>query len=329
MSSLGNFFDIHPSSISRYYLEITSDFAKDKPKNNGPGIYQNIAEEGRFNQNAIWDTVNLDEKNVQKWEVFTILSNPQKNKLIAISPWTASESIIDNLNTNISSENRNAVKEVVTDMSFSMEKIARETFPQAYITTDRFHVMKNILEDLLAVRTRIKTKVKATDLQKAKVAKQDGKKYHPFRYWNWETEVEIITRVAYQLKKRKKDRSWNQRLRRKIIQNIEAFDIVVQAYNYVHSVREIYDLQTSKQHATALFIERIVRWEKEWRNISEINNMRKMIENRLDSITNYFRHRSTNGFAEGLNSRIQRLVSNARWFKNINYTIYRIIKLFW
>jgi transposase len=68
---------------------------------------------------------------------------------------------------------RNKVKEVVTDMSPSMESIVRKCFPNAIITTDRFHVMKNVLEDLLAVRTRCKTAIKTRILNKKEQRKKE------------------------------------------------------------------------------------------------------------------------------------------------------------
>jgi transposase len=46
----------------------------------------------------------------------------------------------------------------------------------------------------------------------------------------------------------------------------------------------------------------------------------KMLKNRLDNILSWFRHRITNSNAEGFNSRIQAIKSNARGFKSFqNY----------
>jgi transposase len=53
-----------------------------------------------------------------------------------------------------------------------------------------------------------------------------------------------------------------------------------------------------------------------------------MIKNHFDRILNYFDGRLTNGYAEWLNSRIQRVISNSRWFTDHDYMIYRIIKIF-
>jgi transposase len=41
-----------------------------------------------------------------------------------------------------------------------MELIISIVFPNASIVTDRFHMMKNVLEDIGAIRTRAKTAIK-------------------------------------------------------------------------------------------------------------------------------------------------------------------------
>jgi len=49
-----------------------------------------------------------------------------------------------------------------------MEQIVRECFPNSKLVTDRFHVMKNVLEDVLAIRTRCKTALKKKMLDEEK-----------------------------------------------------------------------------------------------------------------------------------------------------------------
>ena len=62
-----------------------------------------------------------------------------------------------------------------------------------------------------------------------------------------------------------------------------------------------------------------------WAIRSRLEPMKKvarMLKNRLDKILSWFRHRITNSNAEGFNSRIQSIKSNARGFKSFqNYRI--------
>ena len=57
-------------------------------------------------------------------------------------------------------QRRESIVEVCCDMSATMELIISIVFPRASIVTDRFHMMKNVLEDIGAIRTRAKTEIK-------------------------------------------------------------------------------------------------------------------------------------------------------------------------
>jgi transposase len=64
------------------------------------------------------------------------------------------------------------VKEISMDMSPTMESITNTVFSCHYIVTDRFHVMKNTLEDINAIKTRLKSIVKREESEKEKICKQ-------------------------------------------------------------------------------------------------------------------------------------------------------------
>lgn len=328
VSALSKLYDVGASSLSNYYINITSDYAKDKIENGWLGLYQDVAKKWRSEEANLWKILNLDEKVIQSWKVFTILSNPKENNMASVVPWTKWKEISVYMKENFSEESRNRVKEVVTDMSPSMECIVKNVFKNAVLTTDRFHVMKNILDDLLAIKSRLKTKIKWEVLKQQKETKSKKEKYIAYRYVNWETKLELVMRLTHQLRKRKKNWNANQRARRNIIACIAEFEEVVKAYEYVLIMRKIYDSNIWKNEAIVQFSRRLKREKKLWKNTPEVENMKRMIENRLDSITNYFRGRNTNWFAEWLNSRIWNLITMCKWFKNMNYTIYRVIKLF-
>jgi transposase len=50
-------------------------------------------------------------------------------------------------------------------MSNAMEKIVENVFPNAKKVTDRFHVMKNIQEDMIALKVTLKTMIKKEFLE--------------------------------------------------------------------------------------------------------------------------------------------------------------------
>lgn len=74
-----------------------------------------------------------------------------KGALVAIIFGTKSEHVVAALNT-MPEEARNTVSEITLDLSSSMRKIARLSFPKATQVIDRFHVQKLALEALQEMR---------------------------------------------------------------------------------------------------------------------------------------------------------------------------------
>jgi hypothetical protein len=61
------------------------------------------------------------------------------------------------------------------------------------------------------------------------------------RLANGETEIEVVTRVVRQVRKRKQDRNTNQRERRVIAKQISELSDLIEGYEYLHALRDIYD----------------------------------------------------------------------------------------
>ncbi|MDQ7022025.1 MAG: transposase [Candidatus Gracilibacteria bacterium] len=55
--------------------------------------------------------------------------------------------------------------------------------------------------------------------------------------------------------------------------------------------------------------------------VPEILHLANSVERKLDGITNYFVSRHNNGYGEGLNSRIGKIVRDSRGFTNNDYMI--------
>jgi transposase len=138
----------------------------------------------------------------------------------------------------------------------------------------------------------------------------------------------VATRLIRQLRKRRRDRSKSQKRRRVIAWETQELKEVISGYNHIERLWEIYDSYESKKRARMSLEAWIEKWEELWKEIVEISNTTRMFKKRLDSITNYFVNRHTNGYAEWLNSRIQRLISMTRGFANRDYLYYRIVKMF-
>lgn len=194
-------------------------------------------------------------------------------------------------------EERLKVREVTLDMSPTMDFIVGELFPQAKRTLDRFHVTKNVLEDIQSIRMRMKTLMKDEELKKEEQCKIDRKKYIPKKLENSETRLDFITRLRYQLFERRKDWGEYQVKRWETLKQHTEFDEIRVAYELLEKFYEIYDSKVSGEQARILWhdwFQRISRYE----SIKELQNAGRTVKNHLEGILNYFGTRSTNAFAE-------------------------------
>lgn len=182
-------------------------------------------------------------------------------------------------------------------MSMAMDSIAMQLFPQAKRTLDRFHVTKNVLEDIQAIRMRAKTRIKDEELELEDVCKKERRKYIPKKIQNSETRLEFITRLRYQLFERRKDWSEFQQRRWEVLLKHEEFYEIKVAYELLEQFYVIYDSHITQEAARLLWNDWF-RAISHYESIKELQNAGRMVKNHLEGILNYFDHRSTNAFAE-------------------------------
>lgn len=189
------------------------------------------------------------------------------------------------------------MREVTLDMSPTMDFIVGELFPQAKRTLDRFHVTKNILEDIQSIRMRIKTIIKSEELEKEEQCKIDRKKYIPKKLENSETKLDFITRLRYQLFERRKDWGEYQTKRWEVLKQHSEFDKIRVAYELLEKFYEIYDSKITREEARLLWSDwfRVISQHE---SIKELQNAGRTIKNHLEGILNYFGERFTNAFTE-------------------------------
>ena len=281
-----------------------------------------------FNAEKLWKNMNIDEKNLWN-EVYTILSNPDlwAKWLVWIIYWVKTKFVEEFILNNSTEEQRNVVEEISMDMANTMKHIATEVFPNAVQVVDRFHVMKNVLEDMSALISKVKTEIKKDYLEEQDQAKIERRKPNYKRFKNLENLLEIITRWRFQLLQRRKDWSDLQILRWECFETIPLLQNIVAMYKQIERLFEIYDNNYSIENARIEFNKWFI-FSSKLDFIIELQNTWRMIKNHFNRILNYFQNRLTNWYAEWLNSRMQRIISNLRWFKNQNYMIYRMIKIF-
>ncbi len=157
------------------------------------------------------EKLSIDEVALSEGELYAVVTNTeahtQKGSLVAMVQGTRSQEVTTLLQQ-ISRGKREEVKEMTLDLAKNMELIAENSFPQADLVSDRFHVQQLPKEALQEMR--IKYRWQAIDLenQLALHAREQGERYKPKVFSNGDTLKQLLARSRYLLFKTEKQ--WTQ-----------------------------------------------------------------------------------------------------------------------
>lgn len=255
---------------------------------------------------------------------------------MAIVQGTKSTDIVTQL-YKIPIEKRSSVSEVTLDMSNAMDKSVRESFPNADIVTDRFHVQQIVTEAVQEIRIALRKQaikeeneeiLKIRDENKG-LREQLGKDfkpnaYDPPRFTNGDTKKQILARSRYLLFKPSSRWTESQEKRAKIL--FKEYHSLKHAYNISMSFRSWYENNKSKQEAK----EGLLRWYKkvEEEKIEPFLLAAESIKAHEDTILNYFNHRSTNASAESFNAKLKGFRTLVRGVRDVKFFLFRVAKLY-
>lgn len=264
---------------------------------------------------------------MSKGELYTFLTSKKgkgkKGTIVAMVASTEAQTII-NVLLKLPLDTRLAVKEITLDMARNMEAAVRVAFPNAKIVTDRFHVVKLVLEALQHVRIKYRWEAIEHENQKLKKTKREGKKYQSEIFSNGDTLKQLLTRSRYLLFKRESDWTMSQEQRAVVLFN--KYPLLKKAYEYSIQFRNIYENKDIK-NAKIKFMQwaNDLRFEKD---LIEFNSAAKSIIYHLDTILNFFINRNTNANAESFNSKIKLFRANQKGVRDVNFFLFRLEKLF-
>jgi len=239
--------------------------------------------------------VGVDEKNFRRGhDYISVLSDHDGQRVIEVVEGRDQASA-DGLWAGLTDAQRGRIEAVSMDMWQAYENSVHANLPGADIVHDRFHVMQHLGDAIDRVRRQ-----EHKALTKQGDNTLTGTKYlwlskpeniHDTRWPEFESLKQMHLKTA---------RAWAIR---------EQFDFFW-GYRYAGHARRFFK-----------------RWYG-WASRSQLKPVRekaKMIRNRLGNILTYFKHRITNGPAEGFNSRIQSIKSAARGFRNFSNYRTRIL----
>lgn len=274
----------------------------------------------------IGEHLSIDELSLSKGEIYTFVTNKlgraKKKTLVAVIKGTKSQDIIDVLNK-IPLENRKTVKEITLDMANNMQLASRMCFAESYLVTDRFHVVKLVMEALQHLRIKYRWEEIEKENQAIKTAKEQGLKYVPLTFENDDTPKQLLARSRYIIAKKRSDWTENQKIRAELL--FKNYPLLDQAYKHTLEFRNIYE-ETSREIAQ----EKIENWIAKTKllNLTVFNTAANSLKYHLETILNFFIKRNTNANAESFNSKIKLFRANQRGVADVKFFLFRMEKLF-
>ncbi len=268
----------------------------------------------------------IDESSLSQGELYTFISSRdtkgRKGKLVAMVASTRSEKIAEVLH-HISEHQRDQVQEVTMDMASSMRKACEVAFPNAIQVTDRFHVIRLVMDAMQHVRIDQRWKELDAENQAIKKARALGIKYKAMVLSNGDTPKQLLARSKYALYKL--PNQWTKNQIHRVALLFQMYPNIEKAYRLAWDFRRIYD-STSKEDAIKAIREWMLRAHEA--AIEHFEIACDTLENHINGILAFFNGRSTNAHAESFNAQIKLFRANIRGVNDPKIFLYRLQKVF-
>ncbi|PCI93978.1 MAG: DDE transposase [Flavobacteriales bacterium] len=315
---MGSYYGVKADKLRRHYKKDISGFNNWDQKDH--------SEEYLYFSVNMGEYLSLDETSLSQGELYTYLTNKEskgkKGSLIASIKGTKAKEITKII-TKIPLAKRIKVKEVTIDMARNMEAAVKACFPNAQIVTDRFHVVKLVLDSVQHLRVKLRWKAIDQENEAIKEAKSNGKRFKPKEFENGDTLKQLLARSRYILAK--KEKNWTENQKQRAIILFQEFPELKKAYEHCMQLRNVYE-NTSKVRAEI----QLNKWIEKTTElkIEQFYTAANSINYNKVNILNFFNNRSTNASAESFNSKIKLFRANLRGVSDLKFFLFRLTKLF-
>ena len=286
-------------------------------------------------------TICIDEKNING-DCYTIVSNPETNKIVLMVNTLRASQIVYLMRSNISQESLFAVSCVTRDMAPNYDWVARELFPNAYQVADKFHVVKNIIDQVQSVRIRYRQELlrkqreleeasrKRSKLQPAPKIQQELKEFKK-ELSNGDTQLQLLQRSKGLLHKLHNEHTASQKLRARLL--FRLFPDIKEAYKFSVALRKWYQRPMRDGSFITPSRHLLERKKKALLEIitnhlsspcEEVKNIAHFMVKHIGEICNYFLGYKPNASAEALNQNLQRFIAINYGTRNGDFFLYRI-----
>lgn len=274
------------------------------------------------------ERLSMDETCLSQGELYTIVTNKsahgKRGSLVAMVKGTKSENVVWALNK-LPRSLRLKVKEITIDLSPTMQRIAKQAFPNATIVSDRFHVQKLMNEAISDLR--VDYRWQAIDLENAEIqlAREVGRKFVPHLFKNGDTRRQLLARSRHIVMKHFSKWTTSQKQRAEIL--FEQYPAIKEAYDVSMKLTAIYNEPINDK---TVALTKLARWYEcvERVNCKFFNSVIQTMQNNYATIVNYFDNRSTNASAESFNAKVKAFRAQFRGVRDIPFFIFRLAKLF-
>lgn len=221
-----------------------------------------------------------------------VLVDLERRKPIALLENRNKETIAEYLSS-LGSEILNQIEEVSIDLWGAYKSVIEEMIPNAQIVADRFHVMKQINQEL---DQRRKTEKRTSEKLKTK-AEKDNK-------------IQAITHSKYPLLKKKESLTEAEKIKIKTLK--ASFPELGKMYDIKEEFRDIFESQITSDEA----LYKLLEWTEN--AYQYFPQSCRTISRWIDEILAYFDNRTTQGVVEGINQKIKLIKRKAFGLTNFN-----------
>jgi transposase len=313
------FFQLNGKRLEEQYVRHLSDFMQ-------WGEREHACDWLLFPEN-IGPYLSIDETSLSQGELYTVVTNKQakgkKGALVAIIKGVQSDQVIRVLEK-LSRRKRYQVEEVTLDLAATMERIVKRSFPKAKLVSDRFHVQQLATDAVQQLRIEYRWQAIDQENLEIELAKELQREYVPHLMENGDTKKQLLARSRYLLFKDETNWTPSQQHRAEILFGL--YPDLEKAYRLCRKLSHIFSSTKEKE----LGYTRLAQWydQVEKAGMKAFSSVRRTIENHYETILNYFDNRSTNASAESFNAKIKALRSQFRGVRNIEFFMYRLMKIY-
>ena len=242
-------YHVDGSLLSRQYKHHISDYQQWDQK-------ERASEYVLYKQN-LGSYLSIDETALSQGELYTIVTNKEgkgrEGALVAMIKGIRAEDVIFYLQK-LPRKERLKVKEITLDLSPTMMNIAKKSFPNAVLVSDRFHVQRLMNEAVNDLRISHRWEAMEMENNETEMTKEAKRKFIPHVFENGDTRKQLLARSRYIILKHKSKWTESQKRRAKIL--FEQYPDIEQAYQIALELTDIYNQKISKGVA----LTKLARW---------------------------------------------------------------------